>query len=70
MTKQKKRTKIKSHLDCNGRMQLEIIKVRKIKRFKDFVAYHKKESVPGIDWNMRDVFDMLDYLAKEIEKLK
>ena len=45
------------------------VTVKKIKRFKDFIEYHKTRGIGECAWNMDDVFTMLDYLAEKIEKL-
>lgn len=52
----------------------KVVKGKKVKRIEDFIVQRECfENSVGIGraaWTIQDIFEMLDYLATEIEKLK
>lgn len=47
---------------------------KNMKKFKDFATKKEFDLPDGkkgqVDWTMQDIFDMLDYLSKELEEMK
>ena len=40
---------------------------KRVKRFEDFTSHHKGKGIGEPNWEMDDIFEMLNYLAKQIE---